>query len=557
MNRSPARGAQTGRDGARRDAHRPPRRVRRGPFSSLTRRILAINVAALGIVVVGLLYLDDYRQGLIDAKAAALATQGKIIAAALGETVVVGDAEGVYIIDVDAARQLLIRLVLPTGRRARLFAANGRLVADSRQLTVTGGEVQAEALPPPDDGPTLRRIEAVYEWIFERLPPREALERYVEAENQSADDYREVRQALAGDGAWSLRDGGELGVQLIVAVPVQRFKLVQGALLLSTAIADVEESLREVRIAILELFAVGLGTTVLLSLYLAGTIARPIHRLAEAAEAVRHGHGGADGIPDFSARGDEIGDLSRSLADMTRELSDRLVEIERFAADVAHEIKNPLTSMTSALESLARLEDPERRQKLLAIMRDDVRRLDRLISDISDASRLDAELARAEIAPVDIGHMMAALVEVHRETAKPGDPAVELAPGDDGALIVEGDERRIAQLFENLISNARSFSPPGGVIRLAARRHEVGGTAVVEVTVEDDGPGLPEGQLEAIFERFYTERPPGETFGIHSGLGLSISKRIVEAHDGVIFAENRGDDGGQTAGARFVVRLPV
>ena len=557
MNRSPARGAQTGRDGARRDAHRPPRRVRRGPFSSLTRRILAINVAALGIVVVGLLYLDDYRQGLIDAKAAALATQGKIIAAALGETVVVGDAEGVYVIDVDAARQLLIRLVLPTGRRARLFAANGRLVADSRQLTVTGGEVQAEALPPPDDGPTLRRIEAVYEWIFERLPPREALERYVEAENQSADDYREVRQALAGDGAWSLRDGGELGVQLIVAVPVQRFKLVQGALLLSTAIADVEESLREVRIAILELFAVGLGTTVLLSLYLAGTIARPIHRLAEAAEAVRHGHGGADGIPDFSARGDEIGDLSRSLADMTRELSDRLVEIERFAADVAHEIKNPLTSMTSALESLARLEDPERRQKLLAIMRDDVRRLDRLISDISDASRLDAELARAEIAPVDIGHMMAALVEVHRETAKPGDPAVELAPGDDGALIVEGDERRIAQLFENLISNARSFSPPGGVIRLAARRHEVGGTAVVEVTVEDDGPGLPEGQLEAIFERFYTERPPGETFGIHSGLGLSISKRIVEAHDGVIFAENRGDDGGQTAGARFVVRLPV
>ena len=557
MNGPPARGAQTGRNGARRDARRPPRRVRRGPFSSLTRRILAINILALGIVVVGLLYLDDYRQGLIDAKAAALATQGKIIAAALGETVVVGDAEGVYVIDVEAARQLLIRLVLPTGRRARLFAADGRLVADSRRLTVTGGEVQAEALPPPDDGPTLRRIEAVYQWIFEWLPPREALERYVEAENQSADDYREVRQALVGDSAWSLRDGGELGVQLIVAVPVQRFKLVQGALLLSTSIADVEESLREVRIAILELFAIGLGITVLLSLYLAGTIARPIHRLAEAAEAVRHGHGGADDIPDFSARGDEIGDLSRSLADMTRELSDRLDEIERFAADVAHEIKNPLTSMTSALESLARIEDPERRQKLLAIMRDDVRRLDRLISDISDASRLDAELARAEIAPVDIGRMMAALVELHRETAKPGDPAVELEPGDDGALIVAGDERRIAQLFENLIGNARSFSPPGGVIRLAARRHEIDGVAVVEVTVEDDGPGLPEGRLEAIFERFYTERPPGETFGIHSGLGLSISKQIVEAHDGVIFAENRGAAGGQVAGARFVVRFPV
>ena len=248
----------------RRDAHRPPRQVHRGPFSSLTRRILAINVLALGIVVVGLLYLDDYRQGLIDAKADALATQGEIIAAALGETVVVGDAEGIYEIDIDAARQLLSRLVLPTGRRARLFAGDGRLIADSRQLTVTGGEVQAEALPPPGDGPALRRIEAVYEWIFDRLPPRETLERYVEAENQSADDYREAHQALAGDSAWSLRDGGELGVQLIVAVPVQRFKLVQGALLLSTSIADVEESLREVRFAILELFVLGLGITVLL-----------------------------------------------------------------------------------------------------------------------------------------------------------------------------------------------------------------------------------------------------------------------------------------------------
>ena len=556
MNGPPARGAQTGRNGARRDARRPPRRVRRGPFSSLTRRILAINILALGIVVVGLLYLDDYRQGLIDAKAAALATQGKIIAAALGETVVVGDAEGVYVIDVDAARQLLIRLVLPTGRRARLFAADGRLVADSRRLTVTGGEVQAEALPPPDDGPTLRRIEAVYQWIFEWLPPREALERYVEAENQSADDYREVRQALVGDSAWSLRDGGELGVQLIVAVPVQRFKLVQGALLLSTSIADVEESLREVRIAIFELFAVGLGITVLLSLYLAGTIARPIHRLAEAAEAVRHGHGGADDIPDFSARGDEIGDLSRSLADMTRELSDRLDEIERFAADVAHEIKNPLTSMTSALESLTRIEDPERRRKLLAIMRDDVRRLDRLISDISDASRLDAELARAEAAPVDVGALLAALVEVQRATAG-GGAALSLAFEDGDDLVVSGIEGRLAQVFENLVANARTFSPPGGAIAIAARRD----ADWIEVTVEDDGPGIPPGKLAAIFERFYSDRPAGEKFGTHSGLGLSISKQIVEAHGGVIFAENRSDDAdrpsGHPAGARFVVRLPA
>ena len=529
-----------------------PAARRRGPFSSLTRRILAINVLALGIVVVGMLYLDTYRRGLIDAKAAALRTQGEIIAGALGESVITSAAEGVHYIDAEAARQMLRRLVIPTKTRARLFDAQGELLADSRRLAGAGGLVQAEALPPPPAGAVARAGQAAYEWLVSQLSPGESLEPYVESPEQRADDYSEVGVALTGESANALRDGGDVGVILSVALPVQRFKQVQGALMLSSTIADVEDSVREVRYAILKLFALGLGVTVLLSIFLAGTIARPVRRLAEAADAVRRGRGRGVAIPDFSARGDEIGDLSRALSDMTKALSERIDAIERFAADVAHEIKNPLTSLQSAVETAARVKDPEQQRKLLAIVREDVQRLDRLISDISDASRVDAELARGKIEPVDVGRMLAALVEVYQATTAAEEPAMELEVAPDGSLVVYGVERRLVQVFQNLIANACSFSPPGGTIRLAARRDGF----VVEAVVEDEGPGIPAGKLAAIFDRFYTERPTGEKFGTHSGLGLSISKQIVEAHGGVIFAENRGD-GDRPGGARIVVRLPV
>ncbi len=551
MSAPPAAAAKLGRGRGEAGAHGAQRRVRRGPFSSLTRRILAINVIALVIVVVGLLYLDAYRRGLIETKGAALRTQGEVIAGALGESVVVVTDESEPFIDAKAARQLLRRLVVPIKTRARLFDAQGELVADSRWLLGAGGLVQTEILPP-SAGAVRRAANAVYAWVVSRLPPRETLEAYVESAVQRAGDYQEVGVALAGESARALRDAGSAGVILSVAVPVQKFKQVQGALMLSTSIADVENRVREVRLTILELFALGLGVTVLLSIFLAGTIARPVRRLAEAADAVRHGHGRAADIPDFSRRGDEIGDLSLALSDMTKTLSERMDAIERFAADVAHEIKNPLTSLRAAVEATARVDDPERQQKLLAVVRDDVLRLDRLISDISDASRLDAELARAEPEPVDLGLMLAAFVEVHRETAAEGAPALELKAAADVPLVVSGVERRLAQVFENIIANARSFSPPGGAIRLSARR--VGDW--IEVVVEDDGPGIPAGKLGAIFERFYSERPPGEKFGTHSGLGLNIAKQIVEAHGGTIVAENRGEPE-QPSGARFIVRLPA
>jgi two-component system sensor histidine kinase ChvG len=334
---------------------------------------------------------------------------------------------------------------------------------------------------------------------------------------------------------------------------VQRYRQVLGALMVSTDGRSIEDSVREVRLAILRVFGIALAITILLSLYLAGTIARPIHRLADAAERVRRGHGRKTTIPDFTHRRDEIGELSGALRDMTQTLLERMDAIERFAADVAHEIKNPLTSLRSAVETVARVEDPAQQRRLMAIILDDVQRLNRLITDISDASRLDAELSRAESAPVDIGRMLTALADMHQATARANTPPIELDVAPHQRLEVMGIEDRLVQVLRNLIANAISFSPAGGRIRLGAAR--TGDT--VRVTVADEGPGIPPDKLEAIFDRFYSERPESEKFGSHSGLGLSISKQIVEAHGGRIRAENIVRAGGEIAGARFVIQLPA
>jgi two-component system, OmpR family, sensor histidine kinase ChvG len=334
---------------------------------------------------------------------------------------------------------------------------------------------------------------------------------------------------------------------------VQRYKQVLGAVMLSNANGEIEEELRTVRLELLRIFGVALLVTILLSVYLAGTIARPIRRLADAAERAR-GRGARVEIPDLAGRGDEIGELSRSLREMTDTLWLRMSAIESFAADVAHEIKNPLSSLRSAVETAARIDDPDKRRRLMTIIQDDVERLDRLISDISDASRLDAELSRLEVAPTDIGAMLLALVDMHETTRAEGAPHLTLdIAGHEEDLIVSGIETRLSQVFINVIANAVSFSPPDGEIRIHAG---LDGRAVL-ISVEDQGPGIPEDKLTAIFDRFYSERPAGEKFGTHSGLGLSISRQIVDAHRGRIWAENRTDTAGVVIGARFLIRLPA
>ncbi|MDP7190319.1 MAG: DNA translocase FtsK, partial [Alphaproteobacteria bacterium] len=388
------------------------------------------------------------------------------------------------------------------------------------------------------------------------FPPAEVAP-YNEPEIPGAVDFDEVMSALQGESARALRADREEGMTLYVAVPVQRYKQIMGAVLLSRGGEDILATLRSVRLDILKIFAVTLAVTVTLSLYLADTIARPIHDLAEAAERVRRHRDRHVAIPDFTEQGDEIGDLSGAFSDMTAALWQRMDAIESFAADVAHEIKNPLTSLHSAVETVAGVKDPEQWNKLLAVVLDDVQRIDRLISDISDASRLDAELSRATRVPVDVAALLVTLSDMHNTTSSSAEGpflTVEAKVGTD--FHVAAIEDRLAQVFRNLIANAVSFSPPGGRITCRITQGNAGDGEIVAVTVEDQGPGIPESKRETIFERFYTERPEGEKFGTHSGLGLSISRQIVEAHGGTLRAENLTDRNDRVCGALFTVHLP-
>ena len=528
--------------------------ARRRTPSPITRRILAVNLLALGFLFAGLLYVDEYRRGLIAADLAALKTQADLFAAALGEGATAPDAPTEEGLIAPVAQQMVRRLVQATRTRARLFSGDGELLADSRLLIGPGGMVQIEELPPPrDEAQPIKTLLAIYDLVAKRLSDRKVLPVYGENPVQKAADYPEALQALSGNVTEVVRSVPGGGMILSVAVPVQRYKQVLGALMLTRGSHDIDVAVFQVRRDILKVFAVALAVTVLLSLYLAGTIARPILKLSAAAERVRKDRHRKHTIPDFSDRGDEIGELALALREMTEALWLRMDAIESFAADVSHEIKNPLTSLRSAVETAAHVNDPDKRQKLMTIILEDVQRLDRLISDISDASRLDAELSRAQFAPVNIGLMLGTLVDVTRTTAEDRGVRLNLELKGKRDLIINGLEGRLVQVFRNLITNAVSFSPPRGTITITAGRKN--STVVAEIV--DEGPGIPEDKEKEIFERFYSERPHGEKFGTHSGLGLSISKQIVEAHGGTVFAENRQQGGKGPHGARFVVRLPV
>jgi two-component system sensor histidine kinase ChvG len=530
-------------------------RFRWRAVSPLTRRIIAVNMLPMALLAVGFLYLGKFESSLIGQEIESLHTQGEIFAAALSEGAVLDSGDEGEIMLPDLARQMMRRLVEPTRTRARLFDINGKQIADSRLLRGPGDAVQVMELPPPEHKSLLLRLtDQIYDWVAELMPARHKHPPYRESDAGTAQDYGETVHALRGESGSAVRSDPQTGGLVIsVAVPVQRYKQVLGAVMLSSGNGEIEEELRTVRLELLRIFGVALLVTILLSLYLAGTIARPIRRLADAAERAR-GRGARVEIPDLIGRGDEIGELSRSLRDMTDALWQRMSAIESFAADVAHEIKNPLSSLRSAVETVGRIEDPVKRRRLMAIIQDDVERLDRLISDISDASRLDAELSRQEVSPTDIGAMLRALVDMHDTTRADSAPHLVLELADRGReLIVPGSESRLSQVFVNIIANAVSFSPPDSEIRIRAG---FDGRAIL-VSVEDRGPGIPEDKLTAIFDRFYSERPAGEKFGTHSGLGLSISKQIIEAHRGRVWAENRTDADGTVIGARFLIRLPA
>lgn len=537
-------------------------------LSPLLRRILLLNALPPALLAAALLYLDQYQNGLLAAEVESLRTQARIYAGAIAEAGTRTRDDRTILVP-EAARPLLRRLVEPSpNTQARLFDTTGLLVADSRVREGPGGAIVTEPLSPPEPrGAFAGTVAGLYDRILTILPrgAPQAVTVDVNPDAPSFDWQPEFSVSSTGDRREELRQALEAGMRpyirrtaegrLLVSVtePARRGATTVGIVLLTREARDVDARLLEIRVSVLALFGLALLLTVLASIYLARTLATPILQLAESAAAMREGEGRAGSVPKaLLARDDEIGVLARDLQAAARALWARIDANERFAADVAHELRNPLTSVRSAIETLRRIEDTAKQKRLLQIISDDAVRMDRLIADISDSSKVDAELSRTVAHPVDVAPILGALGELHAATRDDGDPHVEVEAPAEG-LIVRGVEGRIVQVFRNLIGNAISFSPPEG--KVAVRARPLG--SFVEFTVEDEGPGIPEGKLENIFDRFYTERPRGERFGQHSGLGLSISRQIVEGLRGRIAAENRRDADGQVTGARFIVRLPA
>jgi two-component system sensor histidine kinase ChvG len=517
---------------------RPKRRF--WPGSRLGQLILVLNLLGLAILIAGALILNETRRGLVDARVDSLRTQGDLIANVLDQAATRGDPQPA--LNTEYAKGIIELLFIPNSQRLRLFDVHGRLLADSYVLS---DRVEQRPLPPARRRGGLGRRT---EMLDKDASANPKVVQRAEFELQN-----EIDGALKGDTVQEIRTAQNGGRVVSVSIPVKHVEAVLGVLTLEAG--DVDQIIAAQRRALLPFILVAIGVSLLSSVLLTWLIARPVLRLARAADSVRLSRSRAISLPDIAERKDELGDLARSLQAMTDTLSDRMDAIERFAADVAHEIRNPLTSIRSAVETLDLVTDQAARQRLFGILKQDVGRLDRLITDISNASRLDAELSREQPRAFDVGRLLSDIVALYADSARPDQPNVAVVyrgPEMADPVLVMGREGPLSQVFRNLIDNARSFSPEGGQVRVSLVRQ--GRQAVV--SVEDDGPGVPPDNLETIFERFYTSRPKGQAFGGHSGLGLSIARQIVQAHNGRIRAENRTDADGKVIGARLSISLP-
>ena len=503
--------------------------------SRLGRTIVLLNLLGLGILVGGALILNEMRQGLVTARVESLAVQDQLIANAIDQLATVGDPAPM--LQANVARSVLQSLDIPPTERARLYDPQGRLLADSYQ---EANRVERRPLPP-----ARRRGQTSFSY---RLGVFSPATRAKEARLALA---REVAGALSGEPVRDVRIDEEGGRVVSVSAPIKRVRAVLGVLTLEAG--DVDSIIVHEREALIPFILIAIGVALLSSLVLTQFIAVPVLRLARAADRVRLSRARAIALPDLADRDDELGDLTRSLEAMTATLADRMVAIERFAADVSHELRNPMTSIRSAVETLDLVKTDAQRARLVAILHHDVGRLDRLITDISNASRLDAELSRNAPTPMDLARLLSDISDFYTATSKPGDPRVTfVGPPTSEPMMVVGREGPLGQVFRNLVDNARSFSPPGGEVRVYVAR----GRGEILARVEDDGPGVPPDNLETVFERFYTSRPKGAAFGGNSGLGLAIARQIIETHGGRIWAENR-EAGGRVVGASFRVALPI
>ncbi len=524
--------------------------------TGLTLRIIAVNAIALLILMFGIIYLGQYQNRLIETRLSTFETELSLVADALSESI--STNKDTKRIDYKLSKSVAARLSQSLKQNLYFFDSEGSLIARSDYS-------------PPHQKRALQSVEVlktIARTLLDLLPGRDILPQYQDPNSAHAKDYPDAADALKGQISLSAWQGHESRIFLSAATPLFKAKenRILGAILMTREATDIEQDVIQVWIDILRIFAVTLILTVLLSIYLSGVIARPLKKLARAAEAVRKGKATADDIPDLSARNDEIGELSLVLKQMTHALWDRMDATENFAADVAHELKNPLTSLKSAIETLQIVKNEADRKKLLAVIIHDIDRLDRLITDISHASRLDSELSREVFEAFSLKKTMHTLMNIYLQplerpnstadtwdiTTTAGHTKITVSCSIRADIKILGIENRIIQVFQNLLSNALSFSPKsGGEIFI----HITNLKDRASIIFEDRGPGIPENKRESIFERFYSERPNNEDYGRHSGLGLSICKQIIEAHKGEIIAENAKSASGEILGARFTVIL--
>ena len=531
------------------------RNRRRGPrrslwTSRLTRNIFLSNLIGLIILVSGALTMKRFEAGLINAKIDNIQSLASTITTVIGEqaTGYGGTAE----LDVEGSRQILRGINVQEGWRVRLHDKSEQLIADTETLDDT---IITETLDPiieerPDRPKQDIWRENIRNWIDDQLhnlPWRES-----RRESLRRDLKTEVRSGLEGESSYGPRYDKDDNLIVTVSLPVKRVQEVLGVVTVeSNDVASIVNAERQalapiIALAFLAMFLTSFGLTLFISL--------PMRRLARAAEIVTRSAKKRDAIPDLSHRRDEIGDLSLVLRTMTEGLYNRIDDIADFAADVAHEIKNPLTSLRSASDTLRVAKTDAQREKLIDIIQQDVSRMDRLITDISKASKVDANLARETAKTLDVAEIAENIVEFYQQTRSEEGPSVVngSAINPNAPIYIRAYESPFAQVLRNLIDNALTFSPEAGKVTLMVEKQD----KRVVFTVEDEGPGIPAGNLETVFERFYTQRPKGASFGNHSGLGLAICRQIITAHRGTIHAENRSDAEGNILGAKFVVDVP-
>ncbi len=497
---------------------------------SLTARILAVNLIVLGLMGASVIYLDSYRKQLIAERFKLAQSEALIIADALAET------------PRAVRKPLLARIGSEQALRLRVYDAKGRQIADSFLIADEPGFTFVDPAGEPWEQRAGRGIDRA----LDRLVGAPPVPDYVEPAIATADAWPEIREARqVGEAAVRQRAAPDRSPVITAAVPYGE----RGEILLTTRNArDIVDKVRAARQTLAIIVGVALAISIQLSLFLARTIVQPLKLLVRAAVRVRSGREREVVVPRLPERGDEIGMLARAISDMTGALRQRIDAVETFAADVSHEIKNPLASLRSAVETLGRVEDPELRRELTRIAAHDVRRIDRLVTEIADASRIDAELTRTTFEPVDMGKLIGAIVAGRAERGADGAARVTVHEGRGRARVL-GDGARLERVLVNLLDNAVSFSPPGGEIAVDIAR----GDGRVRIAVSDEGPGIPEEAREKVFERFHSDRPEGEDFGSHSGLGLAIARTIVAAHDGTLTATDRSDG---KPGARLVIDLP-